>query len=81
MLIYDEKLSISSQIVSAVLENYEVPKENSANPDHEEQGAENMWVQDVMANEDQISPLLDVKRRNPSWSEIVNDKGETNVAM
>ncbi|KAH1258100.1 Protein EFR3 cmp44E [Glycine max] len=60
-------------IVSAVLENYEVPKKNSANLDHEEQ--------DVMANEGQISPLLDVKRRNPSWRKVVNDKGEINVAM
>jgi len=55
------------------LENYEVPKKNSANLDHEEQ--------DVMANEGQISPLLDVKRRNPSWRKVVNDKGEINVAM
>ncbi|TKY62611.1 EFR3-like cmp44E [Spatholobus suberectus] len=68
-------------IVSAVLENYEVPKKNSANPDHEEQGAENKRVQHVMAKEGQISPLLDVKRRNPSWSKTVNDKGEINVAM
>ncbi|KHN07377.1 hypothetical protein glysoja_012675 [Glycine soja] len=60
-------------IVSAVLENYEVPKKNSANLDHEEQ--------DGMANEGQISPLLDVKRRNPSWRKVVNDKGEINVAM
>ncbi|KAJ1429957.1 hypothetical protein SESBI_08019 [Sesbania bispinosa] len=62
-------------IVSAVLENYEVPKKNSASPDHEEQGPENRWVQEI-TNEDQISPLQDVKRRNRSWSEIVNDKGE-----
>ncbi|KAK7396247.1 hypothetical protein VNO78_17118 [Psophocarpus tetragonolobus] len=68
-------------IVSAVLENYEVPKKNSANPDHEEQGVENMCVQDVMTNEGQNSPLLDVKRRNPSWSKTVNNKGELNVAM
>ncbi|CAL0326641.1 unnamed protein product [Lupinus luteus] len=32
-----------------------------------------------MTNEDQISPLLDVKKRNPSWSTIVNDKGEVIV--
>ncbi|XP_020212613.1 uncharacterized protein LOC109797106 isoform X2 [Cajanus cajan] len=68
-------------IVSAVLENYEVPKKNSANPDQEEKGAENMWDQDLMANGGQISPLLDVKRRNPSWKRTVNDKGEIIVAM
>ncbi|KAF1866556.1 hypothetical protein Lal_00017939 [Lupinus albus] len=67
-------------IVSVVLENYGGPKENSANLDHEEQGPENKWVQEVMTNEDHISPLLDVKKRNPSWSTIVNDKGEVIVA-
>ncbi|XP_061340367.1 protein SEMI-ROLLED LEAF 2 [Gastrolobium bilobum] len=68
-------------IVSAVLENYEVPKKNSAGLNHEEEGLENRSVQDVMTNEGQISPLLDVKKRNRNWSEIVNDKGEVNVAM
>ncbi|KAJ1408983.1 hypothetical protein SESBI_23156 [Sesbania bispinosa] len=67
-------------IVSAVLENYEIPKKNSASPDDEEQGPENRWVQEI-TNEDQISPLQDVKRRNRSWSEIVNDKGEVNLPM
>ncbi|OIW11456.1 hypothetical protein TanjilG_26822 [Lupinus angustifolius] len=66
-------------IVSVVLENYGGPKENSSNLDHEEQGPENKWVQEVMTNEDQISPLLDIKKRNPSWSTIVNDKGEVIV--
>ncbi|KAI5427068.1 hypothetical protein KIW84_032483 [Lathyrus oleraceus] len=62
-------------IVAAVLENYEVPKENSASLDHEEQGSETKLDHDT-ANEGQISPLSDVKKRNPSWSEVVNDKGE-----
>ncbi|CAJ1911480.1 unnamed protein product [Sphenostylis stenocarpa] len=64
-------------IVSVVLENYEVPKENLAHLDHEEHGVENTLFQDGMANEDQNSPLLDVKRRNHSWRKVVNDKGET----
>ncbi|KAK7336565.1 hypothetical protein VNO77_17110 [Canavalia gladiata] len=68
-------------IVSAVLENYEVPERNSESLDHEQQGPESRWVQDMTTNEDQITPLVDVKRRNPSWSTIVNDKGEVNVAM
>jgi len=54
------------------LENYEVPKENSESLDHEEQGTDTR-------NEDQI--MLDVKKRNPSWSKVVNDKGEVNFAM
>ncbi|KAL2320766.1 hypothetical protein Fmac_029735 [Flemingia macrophylla] len=73
--------ALSAMIVSSVLENYEVPKKNSANPDQEEKGAGNIWDQDVTANGGQISPLLDVKRRNPSWSSTVNDKGEIIVAM
>ncbi|XP_027351088.1 uncharacterized protein LOC113862158 [Abrus precatorius] len=68
-------------IVSAVLESYEVPKNNSESLDHYEQGSESGWVQDNAATEGQISPLLDVKRRNPSWRKIVNDKGEVIVAM
>ncbi|RDX95175.1 Protein EFR3-like protein, partial [Mucuna pruriens] len=67
-------------IVTSVLENYEVPKKNSDYSDHEEQDAEDIWDQDVMTNEGQTSPLLDVKRRNPSWRKIVNDKGEIIVA-
>ncbi|KAK7244608.1 hypothetical protein RIF29_39432 [Crotalaria pallida] len=66
-------------IVSVVLENYGGPKENSSKPDDEEQGTQNKWVQEV-TNEDHVSPLLDVKKRNPSWSEIVNDKGELLVS-
>ena len=67
-------------IVSVVLENYKVPKENSASLDHEEQGSETKWDHDD-TNEVQISPLLDVKKRNPSWRKIVNDKGEVNFTM
>lgn len=70
------------QIVSAVLENYEIPKESSTSLDNinEEQGTENKWDPDT-TNEAQTSPLLDVKKRNPPWSKVVNDKGEVNFAM
>ncbi|XP_068472708.1 protein SEMI-ROLLED LEAF 2 isoform X2 [Phaseolus vulgaris] len=68
-------------IVCVVLENYEVPKNNLANVSHEEESVENMWVQDGMSNEDQSSPLLDVKTRNPPWRKVVNEKGEMIVAM
>ncbi|XP_004493505.1 protein SEMI-ROLLED LEAF 2 isoform X2 [Cicer arietinum] len=69
-------------IVSAVLENYEIPKESSTSLDNinEEQGTENKWDPDT-TNEAQTSPLLDVKKRNPPWSKVVNDKGEVNFAM
>lgn len=48
------------------MENYEVPKESSASLDHEEQGSETMLDHDTTI-EGQISPFLDVKKRNPSW--------------
>ncbi|OIW05216.1 hypothetical protein TanjilG_14769 [Lupinus angustifolius] len=67
-------------IVSVVLENYGGPNENSTNLDHEEQSHESKWIQDVMTDEDHVSPFIDVKKRNPSWSSIVNDKGEVIVA-
>ncbi|KAK2417010.1 protein SEMI-ROLLED LEAF [Trifolium repens] len=66
-------------IVSAVLENYEVPKENSASLDQEEQGSENKGDHDTTnEGETEFSLLIDVKKRNPSWSRVVNDKGEVN---
>ncbi|KAF1897601.1 hypothetical protein Lal_00032358 [Lupinus albus] len=68
-------------IVSAVLENYGGPNENSAKRDHdEEQSPGSKWIQEVVTNEDHISPFTDVKKRNPSWSTVVNDKGEVIVA-
>ncbi|XP_027918303.1 uncharacterized protein LOC114177223 isoform X2 [Vigna unguiculata] len=73
--------ALSAMIVSVVLENYEIPKDNLANIDDEEKGVENTWVEDAMANEDQNSPLHDVRTRNPSWTKVVNDKGEMIVAM
>ncbi|GAU30036.1 hypothetical protein TSUD_332050 [Trifolium subterraneum] len=72
--------TLSAMIVSAVLENYEVPKENAASLDQEEQGSENKEDHDT-TNEVEISLLLDVKKRNPSWSRVVNDKGEVNFTI
>ncbi|CAL0310588.1 unnamed protein product [Lupinus luteus] len=67
-------------IVSVVLENYGGPNENSTNLDHEEQSHESKWIQEVTVDEDHVSPFIDVKKRNPSWSTVVNDKGEVIVA-
>ncbi|KAK7285589.1 hypothetical protein RJT34_20365 [Clitoria ternatea] len=68
-------------IVSAVLENYEVPKKNLESINDEEEDPEQMSTQDATTNEGQISSLVDVKRRNPSWSKIILDKGEVNVTI
>ncbi|RDX61011.1 Protein EFR3-like B, partial [Mucuna pruriens] len=67
-------------IVSVVLENYRGPNGNFESLClEEEKGLENGWVKEVMRNEDHISPVTDVEKRIPSWSNILNDKGEVNV--
>lgn len=63
-------------VVSVVLENYG----GSANKDseclnHENQGPQNRWVQEVLKVEGHISPQPDVTIMVPSWRMIVNDKG------
>ncbi|KAJ7976793.1 ARM repeat superfamily protein [Quillaja saponaria] len=67
-------------IVSVVLENYEVPKKN-VDSNHAQHGTQNRWVQEVLKNECHASMLPDVKLAVPSWRSIVNDKGELNVTM
>ncbi|KAF5821352.1 hypothetical protein HanRHA438_Chr01g0013261 [Helianthus annuus] len=59
-------------IVSVVLENYGSLINESENPN------ENRWVQEVLKNEHHVpsEALLKV----PSWSTIVNEKGELNVS-
>ncbi|TKY53341.1 EFR3-like B [Spatholobus suberectus] len=69
-------------IVSVVLENYRGPNRNLESLYHEEEkGPENVWVKVVMKNEGHISPVIDVEKRIPLWSNILNDKGELNVTM
>ncbi|GLT37374.1 hypothetical protein SLA2020_116930 [Shorea laevis] len=62
-------------VVSVVLENYEVPKKNSENPDDQ-----NRWVEEVLKNEGLVPPL-DALTKAPSWRTIVNDKGELTAAV
>lgn len=40
-----------------------------------------MWVQEVLKTEGHHSPLIDFEKRIPSWSNIVNNKGEVNATM
>ncbi|XP_027365036.1 uncharacterized protein LOC113872043 isoform X2 [Abrus precatorius] len=69
-------------IVSVVLENYRGPNGNLESLNHEEEkGPENMWLQEVIKKEDHISPVIEVEKRTPSWSNIFNDKGEVNVTI
>ncbi|GLT96039.1 hypothetical protein SLE2022_136880 [Rubroshorea leprosula] len=61
-------------VVSVVLENYEGPNKNSENPDGQK------WVEEVLKNEGHV-PLQDALAKFPSWSTIVNSKGELTVAV
>ncbi|GKV25742.1 hypothetical protein SLEP1_g35137 [Rubroshorea leprosula] len=62
-------------VVSVVLENYEVPKKNSENLD-----GQNRWVEEVLKNEGLVPPS-DAFTKAPSWRTIVNDKGELTAAV
>ncbi|XP_012575047.1 protein SEMI-ROLLED LEAF 2-like isoform X2 [Cicer arietinum] len=73
---------LSSMIVTVVLENYRGPNRNFDNlNDEEKKGPENMWVQEVLKTEGHHSPLIDFEKRIPSWSNIVNNKGEVNATI
>ncbi|URE13514.1 Cyclin-related protein [Musa troglodytarum] len=66
-------------IVSAVLDNYGVPKKKSENAQQSEEGTESRWVQEVLKTEGHVSPSPFVMTRVPSWKSIVNDRGEPNL--
>ncbi|GMY18935.1 protein SEMI-ROLLED LEAF 2 isoform X1 [Fagus crenata] len=68
-------------VVSVVLENYGGPNKKSENMDHDKQGPQNRWVQEVLKNEGHVSPSPDITIRVPSWRTIVNDKGEVHVSV
>ncbi|KAK7392869.1 hypothetical protein VNO78_21319 [Psophocarpus tetragonolobus] len=69
-------------IVSVVLENYRGPNRNSESLYHgEEKRSGNVWVDEVLRNEGHISPVKGVEKAIPSWSNILNDKGEANLTM
>ncbi|RWW63183.1 hypothetical protein BHE74_00029655, partial [Ensete ventricosum] len=66
-------------IVSAVLDNYGVPKKKSENGQQSEEGTQSRWVQEVLKTEGHVSPSPFVVARVPSWKSIVNDRGELNL--
>ncbi|THU49000.1 hypothetical protein C4D60_Mb06t04950 [Musa balbisiana] len=66
-------------IVSAVLDNYGVPKKKSENGQQSEEGTQSRWVQEVLKTEGHVSPSPFVMARVPSWKSIVNDRGELNL--
>ncbi|KAI3682379.1 hypothetical protein L1987_82319 [Smallanthus sonchifolius] len=70
---YSHISSEFDNIVSVVLENYGSLNKESENPD------QNRWVQEVLKNEHHVLQS-EALMKVPSWSTIVNEKGELNVA-
>ncbi|KAL1351285.1 hypothetical protein HN51_015208 [Arachis hypogaea] len=68
-------------IVTVVLENYECPGQTLGSFHHERQDSDNMHGEEAMTNENNNSTLVDVRKRNRSWSVIVDDKRELHVSM
>lgn len=66
-----------NQIVAVVLENYGGHKYPSENLE----SSKSRWVQEVRKNEGHVSPSPDVNINVPSWSSIVDEKGELNVKV
>ncbi|KAL5537504.1 hypothetical protein UlMin_045125 [Ulmus minor] len=63
-------------VASVVLENYGGQKDSSGNLE----GSQNSWVQEVRRNEGRFSSSPDATMRAPSWRDIINEKGQVNVA-
>nr|XP_043612327.1 protein SEMI-ROLLED LEAF 2 isoform X2 [Erigeron canadensis] len=72
MGIYSHISSEFDNIVSVVLENYGSSSKDSDNPN------QNRWVQEVLKDDHHVSPT-EASMKIPSWSTIVNEKGELNV--
>ncbi|KAK1428846.1 hypothetical protein QVD17_17686 [Tagetes erecta] len=70
---YSHISSEFDNIVSVVLENYGSLNKESENPN------QNRWVQEVLKNEHHVSPS-EALMKIPSWSALVNEKGELNVS-
>ncbi|MED6219471.1 hypothetical protein PIB30_036159 [Stylosanthes scabra] len=68
-------------IVTVVLENYECPEQNVDIFHHEKQGPDSMHAEEVMINENNTSTLIDVRKRNRSWSVVIDDKRELQASM
>lgn len=62
-----------------VLDNFENSEKSSENLNHEQQGAQNHWSQEVTKAEGQVSPSPYLMTKVPSWSNIARGRGEVNL--
>ncbi|KAJ6826892.1 uncharacterized protein M6B38_369555 [Iris pallida] len=67
-------------IVTVILENYDVPHQKSEDVEDGSQDQQKKWVQEVLKTEGHVTPSPALIRV-PSWKDIVNDKGELNVTI
>ncbi|MQL79094.1 hypothetical protein Taro_011530 [Colocasia esculenta] len=57
-------------VVSVVLENYGSPQKKEENFDHDTEGTQSRWVQEVRKIEGHVSPSPAAIARVPSWKKI-----------
>ncbi|KAL2923616.1 Protein EFR3-like protein [Bienertia sinuspersici] len=70
--------TLSSMVVSVVLENYAAPQQNNSD-DTDKDDSEGRWVQEVQNDESGFIGSPD-SSKIPNWGGIINSKGELNVA-
>lgn len=70
-----------TQVVSAVLENYESPYANSENSDATIEDRRIRWVSEVLKAEGHEPPDVTILARVPSWKDIRAAHGELNLTM
>jgi protein EFR3 len=70
-----------SQVVSAVMENYESPYAHSDNNESTVEDRRIRWVREVLKPESEQPPAVTVLTRVPSWKNIRTAHGELNLTM
>jgi protein EFR3 len=70
-----------SQVVSAVMENYESPYADSGNNESTVEDRRIRWVSEVLKAESEQPPAVTVLTRVPSWKNIRTAHGELNLTM
>ena len=70
-----------SQVVSAVMENYESPYANSDNDDAPVEDKRVRWVNEVLKSEGHEPPATTILTRVPSWKDIRTVHGGLSLTM
>ena len=73
--------SMISQVVSAVMENYESPYANFDNDDAPVEDKRVRWVNEVLKSEGHEPPAATILTRVPSWKDIRTVHGGLSLTM